>query len=108
MATGVVKFYKREKGWGAIASEALPSSSDVWVHYSVIEGMDYRELAAGDEVELEFEAAQQDGFRYRATRVTRLRSGPAPTLRRRGNRVRIEPEGSPDTPLTPRRTRPPR
>ncbi len=97
-----MKFYKLEKGWGAISSEALPSAADAWVHYSVIEAMGCRELVAGDVVEFEFEAAQQDSFRYRATWVRRLRSGPAPTLRRRGDEVRIEPGGSPDTPLVPR------
>ncbi len=103
---GIVKFYKVEKGWGAISSEALPPTADAWVHYSVIEGAGYRELAAGDVVELEFETARQDSFRYRATWVRRLRSGPAPTLRRRGEEVRIEPEGAPDTPLVPRGRRP--
>lgn len=37
MALGIVKFYKTEKGWGAISSEALPPSADAWVHFSVIE-----------------------------------------------------------------------
>jgi cold shock protein len=101
-----VKFYKAEKGWGAISVVDLPPGTDVWVHYSVIEGTGYRELAAGDEVELELEAAQQDGFRHRATRVRRLGPGPAPTLRRRGDEVRVEPEGTPDTPLLPRSGRP--
>lgn len=68
----------------------------------MIEGAGYRELAAGDAVELELEAAEQDGFRYRATRVRRLGSGPAPTLRRRGGEVRVEPDDVPDTPLLPR------
>lgn len=102
MVTGVVKFYKAEKGWGAVSSEALPPGADAWVHYSVIEGPGFRELVAGDVVELELEEAQQDSFRYRATWVKRLRSGPAPTLRRHGDEVRIEPAGSPDTPLVPR------
>ncbi|GAB2571509.1 cold-shock protein [Microlunatus antarcticus] len=101
MVKGVVKFYKVEKGWGAISSDALPAAADAWVHFSVIEGTGYRELAAGDVVEFDFEAVEQDSFRFRATRVKRLRGGPAPTLRRRGDEVRIEPEGVPDTPLVP-------
>lgn len=104
MPTGVVKFYKAEQGWGAIASDALPGAADVWVHFSVIEGTGYRELVAGDVVDFDAEAAQQDSFRYRATRVRRLRSGPAPTLRRRGVEVRIEPDDAPDTPLRTRRS----
>ena len=102
MFTGIVKFYKVEKGWGALSSKALPPGADAWVHYSAIEGTGYRELSAGDVVEFEFEAAQQDSFRYRATWVKRLRSGPAPTLRRCGDEVRIEAEDVPDTPLVPR------
>lgn len=102
MVEGIVKFYKAEKSWDAISSDALPAAADAWVHFSVIEGMGYRELAAGDVVEFEFEAAEQDSFRFRATRVERLRSGPAPALRRRGGEVKIEPEGVPDTPLVPR------
>ena len=103
MAIGVVKFFKTGKGWGAIASDELPELADVWVHFSVIDATGYRELAPGDVVEFEFESARQDGFRYRATHVKWLAPGPAPILRRRGGEVRIEPNGSPDTPLTPRR-----
>jgi CspA family cold shock protein len=105
VATGFVKFYKNEKGWGAISSDSLPPSADAWVHYSAIEGEGYRELAPGDLVEFEYEEVGQDSFRYRATRVKRLAAGPAPTLRRRGSEVRIEPHGSPDTPLSSRRPR---
>lgn len=69
MTVGTVKFFKPEKGWGAIASADLPDGFDAWVHYSVIEGTGFRELAAGDTVEFDYEAAQQDSFRFRATRV---------------------------------------
>ncbi len=100
VVTGIVKFYRAEQGWGAIAVDGLPGPGDVWVHFSAIEGDGYRQLAAGDVVELEFETARQDSFRFRATRVWRLGPGPAPTLRRRGSEVRIEPDGTPDTPLT--------
>lgn len=67
----MVKFYKSEKGWGAISSEALPPQRDAFVHFSVIDGDGYRELTAGDVVEFEFEEVTQDSFRYRATRVRR-------------------------------------
>lgn len=100
MVTGIVKFFKAERGWGAITVDGLPGPGDVWVHFSAVQSDGYRELSAGDVVELEFEAAQQDSFRFRATRVWRVGPGPAPTLRRRGAEVRIEPDGRPDTPLS--------
>jgi CspA family cold shock protein len=103
MARGVVKFFKEEKGWGAINSSELPDGQNAWVHYSVIEGDGYRALHAGDVVDFEFECAQQDSFIFRATRARRVAPGPAPTLRRVGQRVVIADDGTPDTPLTPKR-----
>ena len=69
---GTVKFYREEKGWGAIQSPALPEGKDAWVHFSFIEGDGYRSLVAGEPVEFDYEALQQDSFEYRATRVRRL------------------------------------
>lgn len=97
-----MKFFKQDKGWGAIASAELPAGCDAWVHYSTIEADGYRSLQDGDLVEFDVEQARQDSFSFRATRVRRTASGPAPTLRRNGSRVVIAPDGTPDTPLTPR------
>ncbi|WP_274561280.1 cold-shock protein [Streptomyces spiramyceticus] len=72
MATGIVKFYKEEKGWGAISSPSLPDGLDAWVHFSAIEADGFRELSEGDRVEFDYEEAEQDNFRYVATRVRRL------------------------------------
>ena len=72
MARGTVKFFKPGKGWGAISSPALPEGLDAWVHFSVIEADGFRALAAGDSVDFEYEAAKQDSFRFRATRVRKL------------------------------------
>jgi CspA family cold shock protein len=72
MARGTVKFYKPEKGWGAIASAELPDGFDAWVHFSMIEMDGYRSLDEGDQVEFEYEEAQQDSFRFRATTVRKL------------------------------------
>ena len=102
MTSGVVKFFKAEKGWGAISSEALPAGCDAWVHFSVIEAEGYRAFEAGDVVDFDFEQVRQDSFRFRATRAQRRRPGPAPTLRRQGDQVVEVPSGTPDTPLTPR------
>jgi CspA family cold shock protein len=75
MAIGTVKFFRADKGWGAISSPEIPDGSDAWVHFSVIAMDGFRELAAGDRVEFSYEAAQQDSFRYVATVVRKLPDG---------------------------------
>jgi CspA family cold shock protein len=72
MARGTVKFYKAEKGWGAISSPDLPPGLDAFAHFSAIEAEGYRELQQGDEVEFDYEPAVQDSFRFVATRVRKL------------------------------------
>lgn len=72
MARGTVKFYKAEKGWGAISSPELPPGLDAFAHYSAIEAEGYRELHQGDEVEFDYEPAVQDSFRFVATRIRTL------------------------------------
>jgi cold shock protein len=72
MARGTVKFFKADKGYGAIASPDLPDGLDAWVHFSAIEMDGYRFLEAGDQVEFGYEAAQQDSFRFVATWVRKL------------------------------------
>jgi CspA family cold shock protein len=72
MAQGVVKFFKEDKGWGAISSPELPDGADAWVHFSAIEMGGFRSLEAGDRVEFDVEEARQDSFRFRVTRVRKL------------------------------------
>lgn len=50
MATGTVKFFNNEKGYGFISRTDGP---DVFVHYSNIEGSGFRSLEAGQNVEFE-------------------------------------------------------
>jgi CspA family cold shock protein len=50
MQQGTVKWFSAEKGYGFIK---LDHGSDVFVHYSGIEGNGYRTLQQGDRVELE-------------------------------------------------------
>ena len=71
-AQGVVKFYRSEKGWGAIASPELPPGEDAWVHFSMIDGPGDRFLDEGDVVEFRYEQAAQDSFRWRSTGVRKL------------------------------------
>ena len=50
MATGTVKFFNDEKGFGFISREG---DSDVFVHFSNIEGTGRKSLQAGQQVEFE-------------------------------------------------------
>ena len=65
MAHGTVKFFKPDKGWGAITSPDLPDGFDAWVHFSAIEMDGYRSLNAGDPVEFDYEPVEQDSFPVR-------------------------------------------
>jgi CspA family cold shock protein len=48
MATGTVKWFNAEKGFGFIAQDG--GGPDVFVHYSAIAGSGYRELNEGQKV----------------------------------------------------------
>lgn len=50
MATGTVKFFNNDKGYGFITQEG---GSDVFVHFSNIEGDGYKSLEEGQRVEFE-------------------------------------------------------
>ena len=50
MATGTVKWFNAEKGYGFISREGEP---DVFVHYSAIQQTGYRTLEEGQAVEFD-------------------------------------------------------
>ncbi len=50
MATGTVKWFNSEKGYGFIARE---DGADVFVHFSAIQGTGYRNLEEGQSVEFD-------------------------------------------------------
>ncbi len=50
MATGTVKFFNAEKGYGFIS---LEGQKDVFVHYSNIQGDGYKTLEEGQHVEFD-------------------------------------------------------
>ena len=50
MATGTVKWFNPDKGFGFIAQDG---GADVFVHFSAIEGTGYRNLNENDKVEFE-------------------------------------------------------
>ena len=66
MATGKVKWFNDQKGFGFIADN---SGKDVFVHHSVIEGDGFRTLQEGETVEYEFEDGPKG---MKATKVKRL------------------------------------
>ena len=50
LATGIVKFFNAEKGYGFISREG---QDDVFVHFSNIQGSGYRTLDEGQTVEFD-------------------------------------------------------
>jgi CspA family cold shock protein len=64
--TGTVKWFNGSKGYGFIEREG---GSDVFVHYSAIQGEGFRNLEEGQRVEFEIE---QDRKGLRAANVTVL------------------------------------
>ena len=66
MATGKVKWFNDQKGFGFISSE---QGKDVFVHHSVIEGQGFRTLQDGETVEYEAEEGPKGS---KATKVKRV------------------------------------
>jgi CspA family cold shock protein len=50
VATGTVKWFNAEKGYGFISQQ---DGADVFVHYSAIQGPGYRTLEQGQQVEFD-------------------------------------------------------
>lgn len=65
MATGKVKWFNDTKGFGFIAAD---DGTDVFAHYSEIQGDGFKSLAEGDAVE--FEVIQGDKG-PKATKITK-------------------------------------
>ena len=56
MTKGVVKWFNENKGYGFIQSE---DGTDVFVHFSAIDGSGFRSLKEGQEVEFEITQGQK-------------------------------------------------
>jgi cold shock protein len=57
VATGVVKWFNAEKGFGFIAQD--DGGADVFAHFSAIAGTGYRSLDEGAKVEFEITQGQK-------------------------------------------------
>jgi CspA family cold shock protein len=66
MAKGKVKWFSNQKGYGFITPE---DGKDVFVHHTAIQGVGYKTLEEGQEVEFEIEKGPKG---EQATKVTKL------------------------------------
>jgi CspA family cold shock protein len=64
---GVVREFDVDEGWGVIDGATVPGGC--WVHFSAIAADGFRQLTAGQPVSFRAEAAEQDGFHFRAVQV---------------------------------------
>jgi cold shock protein len=67
MATGKVKWFNDQKGFGFILADE--TAKDVFVHHSVIEGAGFKTLQENETVEYEFEDGPKG---MKATKVRRI------------------------------------
>jgi cold shock protein len=80
---GTVKYWRDDKGYGAIASDAT-APWDIWCHFSAVEVEGFKSLIPGERVAVHYYRADQESFRYIAQRVLRLGSEASESRSARG------------------------
>ncbi|MEJ5913710.1 hypothetical protein [Pseudokineococcus sp. 1T1Z-3] len=65
--TAVVREWDEPEGWGVLDAPETPGGC--WAHWSSIAVDGFRSLAPDQDVQLEWEPAEQDGYSYRALRT---------------------------------------
>ena len=83
MATGTVKWFNDQKGFGFIKQDDV--NEDIFVHHTAIKMEGFRTLAPGEPVDYEL---KQDDKGFKAINVTRSEQAPA---------AEIAPEAAPQT-----------
>jgi cold shock CspA family protein len=76
-ATGIVIFWRDDKGHGAIACDQL-EPWDIWCSFSAIQTSGPKFLTPGERVTVEYFRGHQESFRYVAKRVWRLEPDDSP------------------------------
>lgn len=76
--SGTVRFWHDEEGWGVIDSDDTPGGC--WAHFANVAVPGFRSLGPGQRVNLEWEAAEQDGYHFRATRAWPAGTEPEPDV----------------------------
>ena len=57
MATGEVKWFNNAKGWGFIVPEG--GGTDIFVHFSAVQGVGYKTLVAGQIVNFDLQNGER-------------------------------------------------
>ena len=67
MAEGTVRVWHDELGWGVLDSPETPGGC--WAHFSQLAMPGFHTVTPGQTVSFTFEAADEDGFAFRAVSV---------------------------------------